>query len=86
MTVCYLQHVTETNYTVKLVLRGYGLTRTRHQPQTKSYVQTDFCPFTPSYVDKLVMCGWWTQKCTMEQNDLFLYGHLAGDAMLVLKN
>ena len=48
--------------TVKLATRGHGLTRTFTQPWTKSYVPIDFCPFTPSYMDKLVMCGWWTPK------------------------
>ena len=52
----------KTIITVKLVIRGHGLKRTPHQPWTKSYVPTDFCPFTPLYVDKLVMRGQCTPK------------------------
>ena len=42
---------------VKLVIRGHWLTQTPTQPFTKSYEPIDFCPFTPSYMDKLVMHG-----------------------------
>ena len=63
ITLIFLPHVDS----------GHGLTRTPNQLWTKSYVQTDFCPFTPSYMDKLVMCGWWIPKNVSWNKITFIY-------------